>query len=155
MKNFLFLLLLSTLPFVCNAKTITGTVKDMDGLPIFNAVVKVKGSADSTLTDFDGKYSIEAKETDFLIFSYTGYDSRAVKVGKQKVINVVMTSSLDEIVVTGYRKKSEMKSAISQVTITSENIQSNANRNYAQTLQGKTSGIRITTTNGSKVKTAT
>jgi len=52
--------------------TITGTVTSTDGEPLIGVNVLVKGTSTGTITDFDGNYSLEANESDVLVFSYTG-----------------------------------------------------------------------------------
>lgn len=81
-------------------KTITGVVSDNLG-PLPGANVNVKGTNRGTQTDFDGKYSIKAKEGETLVFSFTGYNSKSVKITKATTINVVLdgTAMLSEVVV--------------------------------------------------------
>ena len=81
-------------------KTITGIVSDNLG-PLPGANVFVKGTTRGTQTDFDGKYSIKAKEGETLVFNFTGYNSKSVKITKATTINVVLdgTATLSEVVV--------------------------------------------------------
>lgn len=81
-------------------KNITGIVSDNLG-PLPGANVNVKGTTRGTQTDFDGKYSIKAKEGETLVFSFTGYNSKSVKITKATTINVVLdgTATLSEVVV--------------------------------------------------------
>lgn len=107
-------------------KTITGVVSDNLG-PLPSATVLVKGTTRTTQTDFDGKYSIKAKEGETLVFSYTGYNSKTVKVTKAATINVVLESNvtLSEVVVVseGYlSKKVKGKANGIQVAANSESI---------------------------------
>jgi len=92
------------------AKTITGKVIDTQGVPLPGVNIIIKGTTTGSQTDFDGRYSIEAKEGDILVFSFVGLKAKEVKVGKKSEINIAMqadTSSLDEVVVAGY--STEMK----------------------------------------------
>lgn len=84
-------------------KTITGVVSDNLG-PLPGANVIVKGTTRGTQTDFDGKYSIKAKEGETLVFSFTGYNSKSVKITKATTINVVLDGAvtLSEVVAIGY-----------------------------------------------------
>ena len=88
-------------------KNITGIVSDNLG-PLPGANVNVKGTTRGTQTDFDGKYSIKAKEGETLVFSFTGYNSKSVKITKATTINVVLdgTVTLSEVVVVsdGYSR---------------------------------------------------
>ena len=83
-------------------KTVSGTVSEDSGV-LPGVSVSIVGKAVGTETDFDGKYSIKAKEGDVLRFSYLGYKTVDKKVGSSTTINVSMVedaSVLDEIVVT-------------------------------------------------------
>ena len=90
-------------------KTITGTVSDQSGtLPGANIVVK--GTTRGVQTNIDGKYSIQAKEGDILVFSYIGMIDETRKVNKSNVINVVLHANaqkLEEVMVTGYAAEYE------------------------------------------------
>src|SRR5690606_21554751 len=91
--------------------TVTGTVVDQSGMPIPGVTVLVKGTTIGTSTDLDGKYSISIPEGSTLVFSFIGFESRAIVVDGQTVINITLNediSSLDEVVVVGYgtQKKS-------------------------------------------------
>ena len=142
MKKYLFLVLFAFTASL-SAKTITGKVSDPNSEPLFGATIIVKGTQIFTTTDFDGNYSIEANAADTLIFTYSGYESMEVKIKKQTTINVSLTTSMDEIVVRGYREVKRSGSCISQVTITTETIEGRPNSSFVQTMQGKVAGLRI------------
>ena len=106
-------------------KGITGTVIDKNGEPIIGANVLIKGTSIGTITDFNGKYTLEVPENAIIQISYIGYLSQDINVNGKKEITVRLaedTQSLDEVVVVGYgtQKKGEVASAIS--SIKSENF---------------------------------
>jgi Ca-activated chloride channel family protein len=136
------------------AETIKGKVSDPNSDPIFGATVKVKGSATFTTTDFDGNYKIEASPKDVLIFSYTGYDTKTVKVKKQTEINVKLSTSLDEVVITGYRTTKTKRSNLAASVVTYREVVSKPNASIVHTLQGQLSGLTIQTNNGIQVQQA-
>ena len=146
MKKYLFLVLFA-FTVSLSAKTITGKVSDPNSEPLFGATIIVKGTQIFTTTDFDGNYSIEANDADTLIFTYSGYESMEVKIKKQTTINVSLTSSMDEIVVRGYREVKRSKSCISQVTITTETIEGRPNSSFVQTMQGQVAGLNFNSNN--------
>ncbi len=85
-------------------KVVSGTVSDASG-PLPGANVLVKGTTRGTQTDFDGKYSIKAKEGETLVFSFVGMKSKEINVGKSSIINVKLednSSKLEEVIVVGY-----------------------------------------------------
>ncbi|NNT72192.1 DUF3520 domain-containing protein [Flavobacterium sp. IMCC34852] len=120
-------------------KTITGTVSDKVG-PLPGVNVIVRGTSNSTQTNFDGKYSIKASEGQLLVFNFTGYNSTEVKVGKSNIINVVLKEgvSLQEVVVVGqgYSRKSKK--------MTTQSVTS-----HSQSLSGKVAGVQINHRSGS------
>ena len=114
----------------------------------------VKGDANlGTITDIDGKYSIKAPDNSTLVFSYVGMETHEVKIGKQSVVNVVMKPSsimVDEVVVTAMGVKAEKKKLNYAVqSLDSEEIMGGANTNFVNTLQGKISGLSVSTSGGS------
>ena len=100
------------------SRTITGTVvSQADGETLPGVTVLVKGTNNGTITDIDGKYSIEANDGDVLVFSSIGYLSQEVVVGGQSVINVTLAEdvqSLEEVVVIGYGtvRREELTSSV-------------------------------------------
>ena len=93
-----------TLSFAAHAITVTGTVKEDSGGELVGVSVTVKGSTKGTITNLDGKYSIEANIGDQLQFDYVGFISQTIKVTGTKHDVVLKESSklLEEVVVMGY-----------------------------------------------------
>lgn len=58
---------------VLQQKKVTGQVLDNQGEPIIGANVTVKGTTIGTITDIDGKFSLDAADGDVLAISYIGY----------------------------------------------------------------------------------
>ena len=85
-----------------STKTITGTVAD-DVAPLPGVGVQVSGTSNGVITDLDGNFTIKnVKPTDVLVFTYIGYATEEVPVGKNTNINVVMkvdARTLDDAVV--------------------------------------------------------
>ena len=133
-------------------RTITGTVTDADnGETLIGVNIIIKGTARGTVTDFDGNYSIEAEDSDVLIFSYTGYTDTEVVVGNQSVINLSLgtdVAQLDEVVVVGYgtRKKSHNTGAIAKVG--GDEVAAIQSARVDDALAGKLSGVLIQNQDG-------
>ena len=67
------------------AITVTGKVTDSsDGLPLPGVSVIIKGTTRGTFTDVDGKYVVEAKKGEYLIFRYIGYTEQTVKITESR-----------------------------------------------------------------------
>ncbi|MGB5942785.1 MAG: von Willebrand factor type A domain-containing protein [Leeuwenhoekiella sp.] len=85
-----------------SVKYITGTVTDINNQPVSGVTVTIKNAKNATTTNNDGKYSIEAKESDVIVFSYIGFVTETIIVKKQQTINVILKSesnALDEKVI--------------------------------------------------------
>ena len=154
-KQLLVLLFFFSAVAAYSQHTITGVVTSSeDGMPVIGASVVVKGNASlGTITDIDGNYSIKAPDNSTLVFSYVGMETQEVKAGKQSVINVVMKPSsimVDEVVVTAMGVKAEKKKLNYAVqSLDSKEIMGGANTNFVNTLQGKISGLSVSTSGGS------
>lgn len=74
---------------------VKGTVTDGIGEPLPGVSVVVKGTTNGTITDVNGKYSIQATAKDILSFSYVGMSDQEIKVAGQTTINVVMKDDVE------------------------------------------------------------
>ena len=87
-------------------KKITGTILDETGLPIIGANVVEKGTTNGTITDMDGKFSINVSSGDAILVGFLYRLYRTTTVGnKQKDWSLVLKEdlqNLDEVVVVGY-----------------------------------------------------
>lgn len=138
-------------------KGITGTVIDKNGEPIIGANVLIKGTSIGTITDFNGKYTLEVPENAIIQISYIGYLSQDINVNGKKEITVRLaedTQSLDEVVVVGYgtQKKGEVASAIS--SIKSENFIKTPSTDPAQLIKGQVPGLSIITPDANPTSTS-
>ncbi len=128
---------------------ITGTIVDDDQIPLIGVNIQVKGSLQGTVTDVDGKYTLEVPdETSTLVFSYIGYESIEIIVGTRQTIDLTMTtsiSSLDEVVVVGYgsAKKSDVTGSLARVKV--EDKKDLPNTNILQLLKGNVPGVSVGT----------
>ncbi|WP_339919395.1 TonB-dependent receptor [uncultured Flavobacterium sp.] len=142
----MFLLVFSSIMSAQTDKIkISGKVVDNTGQAIPNATVSVDGN--SIVTDLDGKYSVvanSAKST--LKFTYLGFDTKSVVVGKSTVINVSLleaNNQLNEIVVVGYgtQKRSSVTGSVAKLK--SDKIENAPVSRLDQAIQGKIAGVRV------------
>lgn len=133
-------------------RIVKGVVLDENGEALLGVSVTVKNAQKGTITDIDGKFSLQLPtEKNILVFSYIGYETVAVNVANQKNIQVKMKSSInemDEVVVLGYGsiRKSDLTGSVGTVNV-------NETKNLAivsadQMMQGRVSGLDITTNSG-------
>ena len=100
---------------VQQTKKITGTVSDAMG-PVIGASIKVKGTNTGVVTDFDGKFSLQASPGQTLVITYVGYLPKEVKITSQSDYAITIVEDrqmLNEVVVVGYgtMKKSDVAGA--------------------------------------------
>lgn len=133
-------------------KTVSGIVTSLvDGEPLIGVSVLVKGTTVGTITDFDGKYSINAGNGDVIVFSYIGYKNQEITVTNQSAINVALTEDsevLDEVVVVGYGVQKKKLVTGATVQVKGENIAKLNTTNPLQAMQGQTPGVSIASTSG-------
>jgi len=132
---------------------VSGTVRDSEGVPLLGVSIVVVGTQNGTTTDFDGKYIINAKESDVLKFSYLGMITKEVTVGNSTLINVTLTedaSQLDEVVITAFGIAQKEKSLGYSVTkVNAEDINLVGQNDAMTALQGRVAGLQVSQTSGS------
>lgn len=135
-----------------NASNVTGVVVDASGVPLIGVNVLEKGTTNGTITDFDGKFTLNVSSPNAkLVISYIGYVSQEVSAPKNGELKVVLkedTETLEEVVVVGYgtQKKANLSGSVSSVD--SEQLQNRPIQNVSSGLQGLMPGVTITGTNG-------
>ena len=138
--------------FAQESKTVSGTITSSeDGFGVPGATVQVQGTKSSTVTDFDGKYKVEAKTGDVLVITFVGFKSQNITVGTQKVVNVVLspeTSELKEIVVIGYGTQKKKVNTAATSLVSGKDIQQVASLDVVNALQGQASGVSVTSSSG-------
>lgn len=133
-------------------QTVTGMVKDANGEPIIGASVVAKGSSAGTVTDVDGRYSIEVAPGSVLQFSYVSYKTVSVNVKNGvSTYNVVLeedNQSLNEVVVVGYGTQKKVNLSGSVAQLDGKTLENRPINNVSAGLQGLMPGITVTGLNG-------
>lgn len=141
-----------TSPVMAQRTTVQGTITDAaDGSPIVGANVLIKSTTNGTITDVDGKYTLEAGGSDILVISFIGYMTEEVAVANRTSINVALnvnTTSLQEVVVVGFgeQKKANLSGAVD--FIDSKVLEARPIQSVAQGLQGTIPNLNIDFLNG-------
>jgi TonB-dependent starch-binding outer membrane protein SusC len=123
---------------------------DKEPLPGVN--VFIKGTTTGIVTNADGVYTFEVpQDATTLVFSFIGMKTQEIAIAGQSVINVELETesrNLEEIVVVGYGTaiKSDLTGSISKVS--GDDLQKVPSSTFESTLQGKTSGVLMTSTTG-------
>lgn len=127
---------------------VQGTVTDQEtGEPLPGVNILVKGAGTGTVTDMDGRYTVEVPDgNSILVFSFIGYASQEIAVNGRSIIDVQISpdlQSMQEVLVVGYgtQEKSQITGAISSVSST--DIQSVPVISADQALQGRAAGVDV------------
>jgi hypothetical protein len=142
---FTLLLALSIQFSFAQEKTVTGVVSDKTG-PLPGANIVVKGTNRSAQADFDGKFSIKAKQGEVLVISFVGMSDTSITVGASNTLNVKLQDGvkLDEVVVQGYgRTATKAKTIGATQTVSAKTVANRPNVNVLQSLQGQLAGTNI------------
>ena len=131
---------------------VTGTVTSSeDQLPVIGAAIVVKGTTIGTVSDFEGKFTLDVpRDAKVIYVSYVGLKTKEVAVAP--VLNIVLDSdskALDEVVVTAMgltREKKSLGYALQEVK--SDEITKAGQMNVATSLSGKVAGVQITSQGG-------
>lgn len=149
-KKGALMLVLSMLCLATFAQKATGIVNDAFGEPMIGVNVLVKGTANGTTTDLDGKFAVENVPGDAtLVVTYIGYLTKEVKTGQNLVIVLEENEKvLDEVVVIGYQtiKRKDLTGSVASVS--GKQIAAMPVANAAQALQGKLAGVNVMSQDG-------
>lgn len=147
----LFLLCMLPLSMATAQSIVKGTVNDESGEPIIGATVKVQGTNDATVTDFDGNFSIKAASNAVLNITYVGYLPQQVKVNGKSRLTIQLqedANTLSDVVVIGYgtAKRSDISGSVASVDAAA--MMKKVPINLADGLKGAAPGVIVTQQDG-------
>ena len=129
------------MPAMAQNQTVQGTVVDETGEPVIGATIKVEGTKNMAVTDFDGNYKIDVPKGGKIIVSYIGYKEATTTGGRLQLEED--NSQLQEVVVVGYgtQKKAHLTGSVATVPV--DDIQDLANGGLASSLSGLVNGLSV------------
>jgi len=132
--------------------SVSGRVTDAnDGQTIPGVTILVQNTSTGTITDIDGKYSLNVDPGATLVFSFVGYNTQEIAVGNQTKINVVLVPSittLEEAVIIGYGTVKKSDATGSVAVVSSKDFNRGAITSAQELLAGKATGVVITSNGG-------
>lgn len=135
--------------------TVKGTIIDKNGEAIIGANVLVKGTTNGTITDFDGKFTLEAKQGDILAISFIGYKNQELPASTDMKITLYEdTEILDDVIVIGYATGSQRTVSGAIQRVGREEMNAGVVTNPLQAIKGKVAGVNITKTGGDPTASA-
>ncbi|TRX21662.1 SusC/RagA family TonB-linked outer membrane protein [Flavobacterium franklandianum] len=123
---------------------ITGSIRGVDGLPLPGVGIVIVGTKKATVTDFDGKYLIDAKKGNVLRFSYIGMKMIDITVGDKTTIDVVLEAdiaTLDDVVIVGFGKQKKLALTGAVTTVDVDDLKSNPTSSLSNALAGNVAGV--------------
>lgn len=158
MKHILTIIVICLSTYLVKGQEIRGVVTSILDEPLPGVSVVVFGTPNGTATNFDGEYSIAAKQGDVLRFSYLGMKPRMITVGTNQVIDVILeedSEQLNEVVVTAFGITQEKKALGYAVqSVNAETIAQTKQANLVSSLQGQVAGVQITNSGGAPGQSA-
>ena len=136
---------------------ITGTVvSSTDSEPVIGASVKVKGATQGTVTDVNGKFTINVQQGKTLVISYIGMQTAEVAAKNNMVVNLVADDTqLDEVVVLGYGTQKKIGSVVGAVsTVSSAKLEVAVTPNFTDALAGQVAGLSVLSSSGDPTASA-
>jgi len=151
-KLALFMAMLLILPGLLLAqrsgtKDIKGKITDNTGIPLSGVSVVIKNVGTASVTNSTGAFSIKAKDGDILVISSVAFTKKEITVKEGASFDIVLEASvtaLNDVVVIGYGKSSRKMLTSSVVTVKPEDLNKGSISDVGQLLQGKVSGLNIT-----------
>lgn len=132
--------------------TITGSVTDSNKEPLIGVTIQLKGTTSGTITDIDGKFSIQAARGEVLVISYIGYKTQEIPVVDKPNLMITLledSEMLDEVVVVGYgtMRKKDLTGSVSQIR--PDALANEAPKTVQDVLRG-TAGLNVGFSNDAK-----
>ena len=139
-------------------RTVSGQVVDSNGESIIGANIVEKGTANGTITDMDGKFSLKTAPNATLVISYIGYKTIEMKASEVKAGQTITLQEnaemMDEVVVIGYgtQRKGDVTSAVASVK--AEDFTVGKITDAAELVKGKIAGLSVTNSSGDPTATS-
>ena len=129
-------------------KEVTGSVKDVQGLPMQGVSIVVKGTTTGTLSDQNGLFRLPVtSDARTLVFTFIGMKAQEIEIGDRTSFNIVMLEEsylVDEVVVVGYGKTAKKDLTGAVTVVESKDMNKGVYSSPTQMLQGKVPGLNIT-----------
>ena len=148
----IFVITLFSAGYVNAQIAVSGKVVDQNGVPVIGGTVSEAGTTNGTYTDGSGSWSLTVKSADAVLeFEYLGLATQKIKVGSKKSFNVTMTPDaivLDKAIAIGYASARKEDATGANKNFGGDEISKAPVLAIDQALQGKASGVSVTSNSG-------
>ncbi len=127
-------------------KTVSGIVRDDSGDPLPGVTVFVEGASSGTVTDLDGRFSLETPDTGYLIFSFIGFQRERVNLEGGNDFDITLKPDddyLQEVVVTGYGSQIKREVTGNIASVKGEDLAKVQVPSFDAALQGRAAGVQV------------
>lgn len=143
-------IVLTKRPAATRPLSVSGVVKDPDGMEVIGATVLVEGTTAGTTTGIDGSFTLSipaSVEHPTLSVSFIGYQTVTLAVGNRSTFDIVLmpeSVEVESVVVTALGiKRAEKALSYNVQQVSSESITANKDANFINSLNGKVAGVTI------------
>lgn len=131
---------------VFQAKKLEGMIIDVSGEPIVGANIVEKGTTNGTVTDMEGRFSLNVASDAILLITYIGYIPSEISVKGKNTVTVTLkedTELLDEVVVVGYgtMQRKNFTGSVSTVSMANSPVAISSRTNVMDALRGTVTGV--------------
>ncbi len=133
------------------APPITGIVRGPDGQPLVGVNVLIKGTKKGTVTEENGKFTLDAESGNILVISNTGYQSKEITLKGQEILTIdlaISNSVLDEVQIIAYGTSSQRFQTGNIASLKAEDIENQPVNNPLAALIARLPGLFITQNSG-------
>lgn len=152
-KYLLSLILFLAFSFsLAQERTIQGVVEDASdnsGLP--GVTILIEGTSGGTTTDLDGKYTIQVKKGDVLVFQMVGMETVRLTLGDQQILNVSLRTAstlLDAVVVNGFQEVDRKLFTGAATSLQMKQIEIKGEPDIGRMLEGQVAGVSVDNVSG-------
>ena len=132
-------------------KIITGTVTNATGESIIGANIVEAGMTHGTITDVNGKFSLEVANNASIKISFIGFIEQTIPTAGQTTLKVVLvedTENIDEVVIVAYGTQKKSTFTGSASVVKSEQLEKVMGTGFAESLQGMSAGVNVVNVQG-------
>ncbi len=144
-------LLAAILPVIAwGQEQVSGTIVSSDNAPLSGVSIRIKGSNASTVSDRNGKFTINASKGQTLVLSSVGFKSKEIPAENLPALMVTMDedfSKLNDVVVVGYGTARKKDLSGSVASVSGQDIKATTITSFEQGLQGRAAGVQVSAGN--------
>ncbi|MEQ8927619.1 MAG: SusC/RagA family TonB-linked outer membrane protein [Fulvivirga sp.] len=146
------LLFIAAVPIgLCQSITISGKITDTSGEELVGVSILVKGTSNGTISNLEGKYTLECPADGTLVLSMVGMETTEVVVAGRSVVDVVMQESTDvlqEVVINGFQEVDRKLFTGASENLKMSDVRAAGMVDISRVLEGQAAGVNVDNVSG-------